>query len=107
MFRLLAIVVSVLALTIGAAAQSGAPQKRTDAKTAAKAEAKKAGAAAAVVDINAATAEQLKTLPGIGDAYAKKIIDGRPYKMKNQLVTRNVLTQSLYDKIKDGIVAKQ
>jgi competence protein ComEA len=106
MFRLLAILVSVLAMTIGAAAQTGAPQKKADAKTAAKAEAKKTEAAA-LVDINAATAEQLKTLPGIGDAYAKKIIDGRPYKMKNQLVTKNVLTQALYDKIKDAIVAKQ
>lgn len=103
MFRLLAILVSSLALTIGAAAQSSAPPKKADSKTAAL----KPDVKVRVVDINTATADQLKTLPGIGDAYAKKIIDGRPYKMKNQLVTKDILSQALYDKIKDSIVAKQ
>ena len=49
----------------------------------------------------------LKTLPGIGDAYAKKIVEGRPYARKDDLPKRNVLPQGTYDKIKDQIVAKQ
>jgi DNA uptake protein ComE-like DNA-binding protein len=62
-------------------------------------------AAAAPLDINTATADQLKAIPGIGDAYSKRIIDGRPYTAKNQLVTRGILPQGVYDKIKDQIVA--
>ena len=60
---------------------------------------------AAPLDINTATADQLKAIPGIGDAYSKRIIDGRPYTAKNQLVTRGILPQGVYDMIKDQIVA--
>src|SRR5215470_8366487 len=64
-----------------------------------------AAPAAAPLDINTATADQLKAIPGIGDAYSKRIIDGRPYTAKNQLVTRGILPQGVYDKIKDQIIA--
>jgi DNA uptake protein ComE-like DNA-binding protein len=60
---------------------------------------------AAPLDINTATADQLKAFPGIGDVYSKRIIDGRPYTAKNQLVTRGILPQATYNKIKDQIIA--
>jgi competence protein ComEA len=64
-----------------------------------------AAASAAPLDINTATSDQLKAFNGIGDAYAKRIIDGRPYTAKNQLVTRGILPQATYNKIKDQIIA--
>ena len=57
------------------------------------------------IDINTATVDQLKAFPGIGDAYAKRIIDGRPYTAKNQLLTRGILPEATYNKIKDQIIA--
>lgn len=77
--------------------------------TAQKASSAKSAAAATTdkVDINTATADQLKAVPGIGDAYSKRIIDGRPYTAKNQLVSRGILPQGVYDKIKDQIIANK
>src|ERR1700678_1973057 len=68
---------------------------------------KPAASAAAPLDINTATPDQLKAFNGIGDAYAKRIIDGRPYTAKNQLVTRGILPQATYNKIKDQIIASR
>jgi len=71
----------------------------------AAAQAKPPAAASTLLDINTATPDQIKALPGIGDAYTKRIIDGRPYTAKNQLTTKGILPQKTYDGIKNMIVA--
>jgi DNA uptake protein ComE-like DNA-binding protein len=60
-----------------------------------------------LIDINSAAEAELKAIPGIGDIYAKKIIAGRPFSNKSQLLSKKIIPKPVYDSIKDKIIAKQ
>jgi competence protein ComEA len=103
--QVLALLLAVSLASVIVAGQGPEPGSKPEA-TATPAQMAKA-AATDKLDINSATKHQLKELPGIGDAYSQKIIDGRPYRTKLDLVQKKIIPQATYDKIKDAIIAKQ
>jgi competence protein ComEA len=102
-FRVL-VVLFALALIAGISVTQSAAQASSGSKSSTST---MAASSADLVDINSATKDQLDALPGIGEAYSQKIIDGRPYAKKTDLVRKKVIPQATYNKISSMIIAKQ
>lgn len=102
----LAVFAALLIAATGSAYYLESGLTRAQSSVAAKKSAR-ASATGHLVDLNSATREQLDSLPGIGGVYSQKIINGRPYKAKTDLVRRHIIPESTYNKISNLVVARQ
>jgi competence protein ComEA len=95
------VLVAASALCLNGAMAADAAKKASASASAS------ASAKVALIDLNSASKKTLMTLPQIGDARSDAIIKGRPYKGKDELVSKNIISQDVYDGIKDAVIAKQ
>lgn len=98
---------TVLSITLGLLVALSIAGAQTAPASKAPATSQAAKPAPDLIDLNSATKEQLQSLPGIGAAYSQKIVDGRPYKSKTDLVQKKIVPQATYDKIAKLVIAKQ